>query len=233
MFVASSRNLYLRKVRPYVRNDLKFLPWPKSWGEALRRLPWTATFLGLITALQLYAEWTSEGALLRDAGTFRPGQMNWGGFLGAAVFHASWGHFLANFLGVALVLAWEEVALGSLRAWFAGAVGFWLANPLTAWVLGFLLPGRISEADWQRFLAEADNGASNGIYSLVGVLAGCLFRPRTLVGPFLFNGLFYALVTREWLATQHVLALFGGLALTAVPGFLPKNQIVLQSMTKR
>jgi ABC-type enterochelin transport system permease subunit len=65
------------------------------------------------------------------------------------------------------------------------------------------------------------------------VLAGCLFRPGTLVGPFLFNGLFYALVTREWLATQHVLALFGGLALTVVPGFLSKNQRVLQSMTKR
>ncbi len=233
MFAASSRNLYLRKVRPYVRNDLRFLPWPNGAGEALRRLPWTIAFLGLITALQLYAEWTPQGAVLRDLGTFRPGQFSWGGFLGAAVFHASWGHFLANFLGVALVLALVEMSLGILRAWVAGAVGFWLANPLTAWVLGFLLPGRLSETDWQRYLAEADNGASNGIYSLVGVLAGCLFRPGTLVGPFLFNGLFYALLTREWLATQHVLALLGGLALAALPGFLSKNQMVLQSITKR
>ncbi len=102
------------------------------------------------------------------------------------------------------------------------APGFWLANPVTAVllkpVLSFWDPAQLA-----RLLAETDNGASNGIYSVVGALAGCLIQPRTLIGPFIFNGLLYALISQEWLATQHVLALFMGYWVSRAPGWLQRR----------
>lgn len=183
-------------------------------------MPLTLGFCVLFAALQVWASASATGAALRESGLFSPRQISWSGFWLSPVFHASFGHFLANWVGFLVCAGWLETALGSGRLLLALAPGFWLSNPVTAWVLMPVL--RTWEpTEWMRLLAETDNGASNGIYSVVGALAGCLARPGTLIGPFIFNGLLYALVSREWLATQHVLALFMGFWVSRIPGWLP------------
>lgn len=131
------------------------------------------------------------------------------------LFHTTGFHFVGNLLSL-----WF---FGGLLEWLLGAgvlvrvlsAGLLLSNPLTLLIVVGLL-GQASGvmmqlADgldpYQRFLAEWDYGSSNGVYACVGGLSACLKKPRIVLGPFIFFGLFLCVALVSWLSLHHLVGL--------------------------
>lgn len=131
------------------------------------------------------------------------------------LFHTTGFHFVGNLLSL-----WF---FGGLLEWLLGAgvlirvlsAGLLLSNPLTLLIVVGLL-GQASSFfavlangldPYQRFLVEWDYGSSNGVYACVGGLAACLKKPRIVLGPFVFFGLFLCFALVSWLSLHHLIGL--------------------------
>ena len=195
-------------LRPYLRKDLILRRLgPQS---VLMQIPVTLALTATVVLLHGLRDWIPALGELYAASGFRPSTMTWTNLLFCGVFHEGPGHFAANVVSLLICAGLAEAALGARLMLIALTFGFWASNPLT--VLAFRpLLSAIAPEQWAHLAAEVDYGASNGIYAVVGLLAALLIRPRTVILPFIFNGVFYAFASSSWLALQHLIALFAGL----------------------
>lgn len=205
---------YETQIKPSLRKDLLLRvlrdPGQKSCRQLITHCPVTLVLTSTIIALHGLRSNVAAIEALHALSGFRPEHITGAGTLLCGFFHEGAGHFMANVLALILCAGLAEALLGARVMLLALLFGFWAANPLTVGILSPLL-SRLAPEQWTHLMAEVDYGASNGIYAVVGVLAALLIRPRTILLPFIFNGVFYAIAASSWLALQHVIALFGGL----------------------
>lgn len=203
------KNYYLYKVKPYLRRGLVFEPLPGHLRGRLQRISLTLILSVGMMGLHIARHYNEALARVFESAAFRVGEWSASGVFLCGFFHTTFGHFSANWISFVVCVGLFEIVYGKKLTLAVLAFGFWASNPLTVLAVGPMLSA-FAPAQMPAWLSEVDYGASNGIYAIMGGLSALLAAPRTLILPFIFNGVVFAVMVEQWLQLQHIAALFGG-----------------------
>jgi hypothetical protein len=173
------------------------------------RLKWTISLFVFFVSIHLLKNTTQVGSRIYDLSAYIPGKVSTLGLWLGPLFHNHSLHLVGDQLSFLVFAGALEYVFGASFILLITAVGLWLSNPMTHFLLAMTLKFT-STYWWQQVLAEKDYGTSNAVFALVGASVFVLKKNSWLLIPFLFHAFFVCIQRESFLAIHHLVGIFLG-----------------------